>query len=359
MNQKEEKKILVVDDDIHILDSITLLLSERGYTVTAASSAGEAMEHIKESDFDVVLTDIKMPEVSGIKLLGEINDFDPELPVIMMTAYAEVDLAINSIKRGAFDFFTKPFESDYLHHIVEKAITHHSFRQLEKSYARSLENEVKKRTSELRTALIKLDSLSRETILRLTIIAEFRDTDTGAHIRRVGLYSREIARGMNMPVNFIEAITFASSLHDIGKIGINDNILLKTSDLTPEESIVMKTHCTIGEQMLSGSSHAPLQMAALIALTHHEKWDGSGYPNGLKGADIPVEGRITAICDLYDALRSNRPYKDPLSHEETFRIITEGDRRTMPEDFDPDILNAFKEVAPEFEKIFSTVVDLY
>ena len=359
MNQRDGKRILVVDDDPDMLDAVTMLLSEDGYNVTASSSAGEAMDQIKISAFDVVLTDIKMPVVSGIELLEQINDFDPEMPVIMMTAYADLDLALNSIKRGAFDFFTKPIEHDYLLRVIDKAITHHSFRQLEKEYKRRLEIEVSKRTSELRSALARLNSQSKEVILRLTGIAEFRDTDTGAHIRRVGLYAREIARSLNMPSDFIEAIAFASSLHDIGKIGIKDRILLKAGELDPEEFETMKTHCVIGEKMLLGSSHVPLQMAASVALTHHEKWDGSGYPRGLKGDEAPIEGRITVICDQYDALRSNRPYKDPLSHEKTFRIITEGDSRTIPGNFDPDVMEAFKKVAPEFERIFADVVDLY
>lgn len=359
MNQKKKKTILVIDDDRNILDSVKMLLSERDYDVTASSDAEVAMKHIQADSFDIVLTDIKMPGISGMELLEQITDFDPEMPVVLMTAYAELDLAVDAIKKGAFDFISKPFKPDYLFHILEKAVIHRSFRRLEKNYTRTLESEVKKRTAELRAALAGLDSLSKETIMRLTAIAEFGDTDTGAHIRRVGLYSKAIAGALNMPADFIEAIAFASPLHDIGKIGINDSILLKTSEHTPEESIILKSHCSIGAQMLSESSHAALQMASSIALTHHEKWNGSGYPGGLKGGEIPIEGRITFICDQYDVLRNNRPDKEPLSHENVFRIISEGDGRTLPEHFDPDVLDVFREVAPEFDKVFRSVVDLY
>jgi putative two-component system response regulator len=160
-----------------------------------------------------------------------------------------------------------------------------------------------------------------------------------------------------MPADFVETITFASPMHDIGKIGIPDNILLKPGSLTPEEFGIMKSHTTIGEKILSRSSHPYLQMAASVALNHHERWDGTGYLRGLKGEDIPIEGRIVMICDQYDAMRGKRPYKQPLSHQEAFRIITEGDGRTLPGHFDPKVLKVFIEISPECEKIFSTYHD--
>jgi len=156
-----------------------------------------------------------------------------------------------------------------------------------------------------------------------------------------------------MPGDFVEKITSASAMHDVGKIGVPDKILLKQGTLTPEEFEIMKTHTVIGEKILSGSVHPMIKMAASIARYHHEKWDGSGYPEGLKGMEIPIEARILTICDVYESLRSKRPYKGPFTHNNAFLIITQGDDKTSPESFDPDVLRAFIKVHRSFEEIFA------
>jgi len=352
MLPESQGTIFVVDDDRYVLDSISTLLREYGFNIIQFSNGQEAVKRFASEPVDLVLTDINMPGMSGIQLLEKIRFLDHETPVLLMTAYADLDTAVQAIQKGAFDFIIKPYRPPYLVHAVEKGINYKRLTRIEKNYKRELEQTVEQRTAELNEALSKLRHMSSEIIERLTAAAELRDEDTGQHISRIGRYAKRLSVQLGLPDDFVENISVSSAMHDVGKIGIPDSILLKPGPLTPDEFGTIKQHTIIGEKILRGSSHTMLQMGATIAATHHERWDGSGYPYGLSGNDIPMAGRIVMLTDQYDALRSSRVYKPAFDHAKTCDIILRGDGRTMPGHFDPRILAAFNDIQDDFADIF-------
>jgi putative two-component system response regulator len=345
--------VLLVEDDPVMRETVHDELAGNSYAVTQSESAVQALEIMKKQSFEIVISDIKMPGMSGMEFLKKIGKIDPDLPVILLTGQAGIDIAIEAVANHAFDFIQKPFQISNLLRAMEKASEFRRLRLFEKQNKNSLEEAVTKRTAELSQAMDQLKNSSREMVQRLLVAAEYRDDDTGQHVKRIGIYSMTLAGIMKMPREFLENIAVASSMHDVGKIGIPDSILLKQGPLLPGEFDTMKTHCSIGAKILSNPLGEMLKMAETIAAGHHEKWDGSGYPRALAGENIPIECRIVTICDQYDALRSRRPYKTPFDHLKTCKIITEGDARTKPGHFDPEVLLAFSGAAHVFEKLFT------
>jgi putative two-component system response regulator len=341
-------RILIVDDVETNVMVLQYMLTGAGYTaVSATCDPREVVGLYRKHDYDIILLDLNMPQMDGYEVMAALREVETDgyLPILVLTADPEHKL--RALQSGAKDFLSKPFDQievlTRIHNILEIRLLYKNLRL----YNETLEQRVQARTAELRDSY-------RETVMALTRAAEDRDEETGMHISRISYYCQDFAGALGMSATFCDEIFYGSPMHDIGKIAIPDRILLKPGGLSPTEWNVMKTHTTLGRHILANSSSPYLKMGADIAQNHHERWDGSGYPAGLKGEAIPIAARIMNICDVYDALRSKRPYKPALEHERAVEIITQGDGRTQPGHFDPQILAAFVQRHEIFRDIYET-----
>lgn len=341
----DKQRILIVDDtpsNIKILNDI--LKSE--YRINIATNGKDALESAKgENKPDLILLDIMMPDMDGYEVCRQLKSSEQTkmIPVIFITTLDETEDEKKGLDLGAVDYIKKPFHPA----IVISRVQNHMKLHI---YQEHLEDVVEERTSQLRSGYI-------DTVHRLMLASEFKDEETGQHIKRVSYYTSELSRQLGMDREFCETIFYASPMHDIGKVAIPDAILLKPGSFNDEEWTIMKTHAEIGAEILQGSVSPYLIMAADIAGSHHERWDGKDYPRGLKEEEIPLTARIMNISDQYDALRSKRPYKSAFSHDKAVEIIIKGDGRTTPEHFDPQILEAFKNAKDIFNDIYSKYSD--
>lgn len=347
--------ILVVDDEDRNRRLMEALLVPLGYEVILAVDGEEALRKVQETPPDVILLDVMMPGISGFDVAKQLkeNEVTRIIPIVMVTALQDIESRIKAIEAGADDFLGKPVDKTELQARVRSLVQVKAYNDHMRDYQKELEAEVAKRTAELRKAFEKIKITSLDTIYRLSRASEYKDEDTGAHIRRMSNYSAAVARQLGLSKDTVETILYAAPMHDVGKIGIPDKILLKPGKLDPDEWEIMKQHTIIGGKILSGSDSGFIKLAEVIALTHHEKWDGSGYPRSLAGKATPLAGRIAAIADVFDALISKRSYKEAFPLDKSFTIIREG----RGSHFDPEVVDAFFAVEKEILSIRETFKD--
>jgi putative two-component system response regulator len=345
-----DAKLLIVDDEPANVAMLTALLQREGYAnIESTTDSRQVFALYEKHCFDLILLDIRMPCLDGFQVMEQLAGHDPGdyLPILVMTAQTDIDTRLRALNLGAKDFISKPFNHaealNRIGNMLEVRILYNQQRQ----QSEMLEIKVRERTRELeKTRLEIIHTLGRA--------AEYRDNETGMHIMRMSKCCQRLAMAAGLDEAASEMILDASPMHDVGKIGIPDHILLKPGKLTPEEWTIMQSHTDIGAGILGEQHHVDImQVASSIALTHHEKWDGSGYPQGLKGEEIPIEGRIAAICDVFDALTSKRPYKQAWSVEKAMALIHE----QAGHHFDPELVSLFDQLLPDILQIRERYTD--
>ena len=353
-------RILVVDDEPVIQRTLKRMLERAGHECDTAATTDEAREKLSGIAYPLILCDVNLPGESGLELIQEVLGEDRQTAVVMVSAEHDPRIAEIALEAGAYGYVIKPFEPSEILISVQNALRRRELELQAQDRSRALEELVDKRTAELQSAVERLESAEaelrksqRETIERLARAAEFRHDETGQHIGRMARYCEALARRLGLAEEECQMIRLASPMHDVGKLCIPDHILMKPGRLTDEELTLMRDHAQLGHRLLAGSGAPLLDVAATIALTHHERWDGTGYPAGLTGRDIPLVGRIAAVVDVFDALTSARVYKDSFSVERSLEII----RGASGTHFDPAVVSAFFESLDEILEIRDSLPD--
>ena len=329
------ERILVVDDEEAIREIVSSMLNAAGYETRQASSGLKALDVLNSTDFELMLSDLMMAEMDGIALLERSKDLYPDMPVIMVTAVHDVSVALAAIRNGAYDYLLKPFEREQLLAMVKRALEHRKLRLENRAYQSNLESLVAARTEQLRQAMADLERSYDITLEALGDALDLKDAETEGHSKRVTAFTIAVARAMGLSSDKIRVIARGAFLHDIGKMAIPDAILRKPGALTEDEKEIMKEHCYRGYQMLRKIPF--LAEASDIVYSHQEKYDGTGYPRGLKGDQIPLGARIFAVADTLDAITSDRPYR---AAQPTRAALDEISRFSGTQ-FDPEVVKTF------------------
>jgi len=337
MSGGARSRILIVDDEVEIV-SILSDLFEGKYDCTTAGSAEEALGLLAREDYQLVISDITMPGMSGLEMIPHLRSSWPNSVVVMISGMQTMESAIDALRLGAFDYVMKPFDLRQVEAVVRRALDHQELIVAKQRYEDHLEELVEQRTAELDQALNSLESAYRSTLKALTAALETRDLETHGHSERVVSYSMRLGREYGLDSERTRSLEFGSLLHDIGKIGVPDLILRKPAKLTPEEWVLMRQHPLQGQQILRGIEF--LEGAACVVAQHHEKWDGSGYPLGLRGEEIDVCARIFSVADAFDAITSNRVYRKGKPY---YAAADELDCWAGKQ-FDPKVVEAFHRV---------------
>jgi putative nucleotidyltransferase with HDIG domain len=332
-------RILVVDDEETIREIVSSMLGGAHFQTRQAASGVEALAILESGDeFDLVLSDLMMAEMDGIALLERAKERYPDMPIVMVTAVHDIQVALQALRNGAYDYLLKPFEREQLLATVRRALENRRLKRENDAYRTNLEALVAARTQQWKTALTNLEKSYDILLEALGDALDLKDKETEFHSRRVTAYTIAIARKMGLPKEQIDVIARGAFLHDIGKLAIPDDILLKPSKLTDDEMAIMKEHCYLGYKIIKGIPF--LAEAAEIVYAHQERYDGMGYPRGLKAEEIPLGARIFAIADTLDAMRSDRPYRKAQSPEAARKEIEAWSGRQ----FDPHIVKVFLEM---------------
>lgn len=346
MTELTASRIIVCDDSVTNTAILSSLLNEHGfYHVDAFNNPLKALQQMEDVKYDLMLLDLEMPNLNGLELVDKLKTYsiiDDNFPIIMLTGVTSKEMRNKALKQGILDYINKPLDFEEVILRVNNALKFHLAYKHASELSQNLEHKVETRTKELDSAKYLLTK-------RLAEVGELKDNDTGRHVERVGRYAQLLAKSKGLPEQVCHLIEYAAQLHDLGKVAIPDSILLKPGKLDDKEWRMMKQHTVKGSNLLKDIDSDIAQMASSITMHHHENWDGSGYPKGLAGESIPIEARIVAICDVFDALCSKRSYKDPWSFEQAFDEIL----KLSGTKFEPELVELFSQNKTHINQIYS------